>query len=123
MQHLASACLIAALFIEVWTDLRLPLALAFLSLGAFFGLLGLVGGVFLVAENAALAFRTRLSVAGVKAREQLLLFVGRGKRSSNRIVFVKLGQLFAMLLQAIFFDQEVALLIKSFIHFLGVIQG
>ena len=123
---LASATVIAALVIEVRTDLAFPLALVLafslafvlafplalvlISLGVF---LGLVDDVLLVAVRAALAIRTRLSVADVEARKQLLLFGGRGKSSSNRTVFVKLVQLFALLLQPSLFDQEVALLPKS----------
>ena len=104
MQHLASATVIAALVIEVQTDLAFPLALvlafslafvlafslalALVSVGVFLCLLGLVDDVLLAAVRAALAVRTRLSVADVEARKQLL-FGSRGKSNSNRTVFVK----------------------------------
>ena len=81
MQHLASASVVAALVIEERTDLAfplafsllalvlaLPLALAFVCLGFFLGLLGLL--------------------EDVKARKQLLLFGGRSEGSGNRAVFV-----------------------------------
>ena len=105
-QHLASATVIATLVIEERTDLAfplafsllalvlaLPLALAFVCLGFFLGLLGLVDDILLVAVRAALVVRTRLSAADVEARKQLLLFRGRSKSSGNRTIFVKLIKL------------------------------
>ena len=85
MQHLASATVIAALVIEVRTDLAFPLALvlafslafvlafpfalALVCLRFLLGLFGLVDDVLLVAVRTARAVRTRLSVAEVEARK------------------------------------------------------
>merc|ERR1711966_415770 len=84
------------------------------------GLLGLVDDLLLVAVRTAHAVRTRLSVAEVEARKQLLLFGGRGESSRHRTVFVKLVQLFALLLKTRFFEQEVALIPKSLVRLVGV---
>ena len=103
-QHLASAKMIAILFIEVRTDLvfslafvlafslafvlALPLALALIGLSFFLDLLGLSDNVLLVTVRAALAVRTRLSVTDVEARRLLFLLGARGKSSDNRTVFI-----------------------------------
>ena len=62
------------------------LALAFLSLGAFFGILGHVADVFLVAENAALAFLHNYLSQGEKQKNSVFFSWVATRKVANELL-------------------------------------